>query len=312
MDHTLPDYGPYALPLSGLSWFHAVARCGSFTAAAEVLGVSQSAVSHRIRELERGLGLSLLRRTTRRLALTPDGEQLYASVDRALAGIGQTLADLHARHETGILRVQVLSSLALRWLIPRLPGFHDQHPGLRVHLEADDRLSDLSGVDVAIRFGTGGQGGEYTRFLVHEDVFPVCSPTLSMDPSAGVTALADQRQLYDSTGERDGSGFSWRHWFDQTGLAVVEGRERMAFGRADMVLLAAVAGQGVALGRSLLVVDDMAAGRLRAPWGRAVRAGFDYYAVMRPEVRGWPKAANFVDWLAEEMRASYHLVQDYL
>ena len=295
--------------LTGLRIFAAVVRRGSYLGAAEELGITQSAVSHRIKQLERELQLRLLWRTTRKLSPTPEGKQLWAATEEALNALEQTITAIRQRHDSGVLTVAVLSSLAIKWLIPRLNGFQSAHPTIKIHISADDALSDLAAgsADVAIRFGSGTYTGYYTQLLTHEDIFPVCSPRwlAGSNRMRSIDELGRYELLYDESGCNDGSGYAWDYWLQSIDKKDVELSTGTAFNRADLVIQAAVAGQGIALGRTLLVADDLADARLVLPFAAHTRAKFSYYLVMRHECRSWPKVQAFAAWLMAAMRASY-------
>ena len=293
--------------LTGLRIFAAVVRCGSYLSAAEELGITQSAVSHRIKQLERELQLRLLWRTTRKLSPTPEGQQLYKTTEETLHALEHTITTIRQQQNSGILTVAAVSSFAIKWLIPRLNEFQAAHPTVKIHLSADDALSDLETghVDVAIRFGHGSYPGYYTQLLSHEDVFPVCSPGWLAKTKPSIAELDRYELLYDETGCNDGSGYAWDIWLQSSGIKPLSLQTGTAFNRADLVIQAAIAGQGIALGRTLLVADDLVNTRLVLPFTERTRTAFSYYLVMRHECQTWPKVKAFANWLTTAMRASY-------
>src|SRR5215467_1074608 len=166
--------------LDTLRVFSIAARHMSFTKAADELHLTQSAISHRVRALEEELGVTLFDRLTRRLELTRAGQVLAQRVDRAVADITRTIADLDPGDNVRRLTVTVLPSVASRWLVPRLPRFHALHPDIELQLIADPRLLDLRAarIDIAIRFGRGTYPGYTVTELMPDRIFPVCSPRL--------------------------------------------------------------------------------------------------------------------------------------
>lgn len=299
---------PSSSVLSALPVLDAVARLGGFSAAAEALGVTQSAVSHRIKQLEAELGLPLFRRTTRRLEPTPEGDRLARAARDALRDIAGVLDDLRRSRSQGDLSISVLSSFAVKWLVPHLGGFHAEHSELRVSVLAQDDLSDLrSGrVDAAIRYTKRPGPGLHATRLGGDWLVPVASAGLfhgRRRPGAP-SQLARYPLLADSTGEIDGTDFSWDAWCDALGLDGARFAERVSFNRADLMIQAAVGGQGIALGRAMLLEEDMLAASLLAPVGPAVPATAGYFFVTLPERAAWPKVELFRTWLVRELAVS--------
>ncbi len=292
--------------LDTLRAFEAAARHLSFTKAAAELHVTQSALSQRVATLEDELGFALFERRARKLILTPRGRFLAAAMGRALA----ELAGAFERFEEGFgarrLALSVLPSFAARWLLPRLPQFHAEHPETEVAVSADAKAVDLrsSEIDVAIRFGAGRYPGMKTEFVMDDYVVPVCRPDLLPDGAAlaGAAALADFPLLHDVTTETDVSGSDWRRWFAFAGVPG-EPRPGPRFNQGDLVLQAAAQGTGAALARLSLVADDLSAGRLAVMLNRPLRTRWDYYAVSLPAKAARPAVAAFRQWLLREARA---------
>src|SRR5262249_44920417 len=197
------------------------ARHLSFTRAAEELHLPQSAISHRVRALEEELGVALFNRLTRQLTLTAAGQALAPRVERAVADIARTIADLDTGDEERRVSVTTLPSVASRWLVPRLPRFQARNPAIELQVIADAALLDLRSarVDLAIRFGRGAYPGYASTMLMGDSVFPVCSPRLIADhgPIETIEHLFELPLLHDSATEGDGSGSDWRSWLDHVG-----------------------------------------------------------------------------------------------
>ena len=291
-----------AMPLPSLDDLHCfavAARHLSFQRAAAELHVTPSAVSHRMKALEQRLDVRLFVRLTRRLELTPEGAALALAVEDGVARIRHGVEALRAPAADGPLTVGAPTSFATRWLLPRLPRFAALHPGIPVTLAAEDRLAELGrdGIDVAVRFGPGRYPGLDAAKLADDALFPVCSPALLAGaPVREPADLLSRPLLHDVVAARDGSGCGWADWLAGTGLAVPEAGPR--FSQAHLALQAACDGQGVALARASLVVDDLAAGRLVRPLARSVPPRFAYFLVCRPGQAGHPRIRAFRDWLA--------------
>src|SRR5688500_5865899 len=156
-----------SIPLSGIRVFEAAARLGSFTRAAEELGMTQAAVSYQVKALEDRLGTAMFRRLPRQVELTAAGERLYRAASEAMTAIRTAVAEL-TETAGGILSVTTLATFAARWLVTRLGAFQLAHPAVAVRLDTSPRLVDLrhENVDVAIRAGAGDWPGLETHFLM--------------------------------------------------------------------------------------------------------------------------------------------------
>jgi LysR family glycine cleavage system transcriptional activator len=299
---------PRLPPFDALYVFAVAARHLSFTAAAEELHRTQSAVSHRIKALEAELGVLLFTRLTRRLALTPAGHALAHKVNQAIADIGRTIAEFDTAGEIRSIRVTTLPSVASRWLMPRLSRFFDLHPDIEVHVMADARPLDLrkEGVDLAIRFGRGRYPGHSVTLLMRDRVLPVCSPRFMAEHGRVTTIdeLLELPLLHDSAAEGDGSLSDWRSWCDQLERKDAACHAGQRFSNAALLSEAAVLGLGVALGRLSLVADDLVDGALVCPLPLATLTAFSYYLVALPEIAALPKIVRFRHWLRAEAAAT--------
>jgi LysR family glycine cleavage system transcriptional activator len=293
-------------PLADLRAFEAAARHLSFTRAAQELGVTQGAVSQRIRKLEDLLGLQLFERHTRSLTLTNAGETLATAVADGLSRIDQGLEELGrpaAPRQAATLTVSVTPDFASKWLLPRLTGFQDKFPEIEVRITAEHRFADFvtDGVDLGIRFGSGINPGLSTMLLMPDIVFPVCSPAM-LQKGPRLAAPADLLQgelLHDATAEHDGSGCDWRHWFQQAGL-MIERLDGLRLSPAKLAIESAADGLGVALARAALIGNDIIEGRLARPLPHAATTAFSYYLVYRQKPKLDCHVADFIDWLRAE------------
>jgi len=296
---------PQLPSLSALRAFEAAARHLSFTRAAEELFVTQAAISHQVRALEEEVGCSLFVRLPRRVALSEEGRVLAEAATEAFARITTGMEALSHAGTSGVVSVSVSPSMAVRWLVPRLEDFREHHPEIDVRFSANDRLIDpvREGVDLCIRYGTGRYPGLETTLLMTDEVFPVCSPALlQRQPLETPDDLQDHVLLHDDMMKHDAARPDWPKWFEAMGVRGLDPREGLHFSHANMALDAALAGQGVALGRSTLVNDDVAAGRLVRPFAKGYISGFSYYlAVPKGAVLG-ARIQAFKDWLLGQAR----------
>lgn len=294
--------------LDTLRVFSVAARHLSFTKAADELHLTQSAVSHRVRTLEKELGVLLFNRVERRLELTRAGQTLAQRVDRAVNEIACAVANLDLADDAQRLTVTMLPSVASCWLVPRLPRFQALHPEIELQVIADQRLFDLRAtrIDLAIRFGRGTYPGYAVTKLMPDRVFPVCSPDLIAQHGSVKTieALLELPLLHDSATEGDGSGTDWRSWLNHVGCREAAYDRGQRFSDAGLLIEAAVLGLGVALARASLVCDYLANETLICPLRLAAPAAFAYYLLALPEAATLRKIARFRDWLRAEAAAS--------
>jgi LysR family glycine cleavage system transcriptional activator len=292
--------------LDSLHVFAVAARHLSFTAAANELHRTQSAVSHRIKALETEIGVPLFERAARGLELTPAGVVLAHRVNGAIAAITRTLAELDRVGRSRQLRVTMLPSVASRWLMPRLSRFCQQHPDVHVQIVADARVLDLrvEGIDLAIRFGAGRYRGFDTTSLMADRVLPVCSPELAerLGNPPSIEALMELPLLHDSGAEGDGSLSDWRSWLDQLGRSDLSYRDGQRFSHAGLAIEAAVLGLGIALARVSLVADHLTNGTLVSPVPITTPTAFSYYLVTPSGATNQPDIALFSDWLHTEAK----------
>ncbi|MCR9255997.1 MAG: LysR substrate-binding domain-containing protein [Alphaproteobacteria bacterium] len=287
VDHARPT-------LRALQIFEAAARHGGFTAAAEELGITQSGVSRQISDLEAVLGIPLFVRNGARLSLTPPGERLGAQLGEALTRIWTSVTD--TRRSEKVVTLSMLPSVATRWFAPRLGRFLTDHPGIDLRITASRHLVDFAGegVDAAIRYSPRPSLGLEAVKLGTETVLPVCSPSYAQ--RLGLTAPKDLNRatlLYGDIPE------DWASWFAAAGCEDPP-PTGPRLGDDTAILQAALDHHGVALGRSRLVADDIAAGRLVIPVRVSLDASHAYWFV-RPKSAAPTKAIEAIRaWLESE------------
>jgi LysR family glycine cleavage system transcriptional activator len=287
-----------------LQGFEAAARHLSFTKAGEELFLTQSAVSRQIKDLEDQLGVPLFERRHRALLLTEAGQQFYASAAQVLATMRAATERLRAHSgRRRPLSVTTTNSFAALWLIPRLAGFTRTHPGIDVRITAETRVQDLErdGLDLAIRHGPPSLAGPNAVRLFGERVFPVCSPKLLKKiPLEKPADLARHVLLqYD---DRDGRHpwLHWKTWLEVAGIAELRPAGTLSFSGYEQIIPAAVAGHGVALGRSPLVKDLLNSRELVAPFKSIADPARGYFAILSKDAAARPEAGEFVEWLKKE------------
>jgi LysR family glycine cleavage system transcriptional activator len=292
--------------------FAAAARWQSFTAAAEELGVTQAAISHQVRELEDQLAVKLFHRTGRAVRLTASGEILKKAVDGAFAEIAHAMAELKRTRPS--LRVTSAPSFATKWLVPRLDRFLAEAPGVDVFIDIQFRVTEFSHRDphVMIHFGAGNFPSYQVDRLGDEYVVPVCSPSLIKgNGNKGGGRKRDPKDLLrhtllDVDWHSQGSTWpNWETWLDAASLTDVPRGRTVRFVHSALAIQAAIEGQGIALGDSTLVADDLAAGRLIKPFELTLQGPPQFaYFLISPRGRATDAIESvFRDWLLREIAA---------
>ncbi|MET3153230.1 transcriptional regulator GcvA [Bradyrhizobium diazoefficiens] len=284
--------------LNGLRAFEAAARHLSFTLAASELNVTQTAISHQIRRLEEELGIRLFIRQNRALALTPEARDYLPGVRAAFNDLRLATDRLLRRDDDKVLTLSTLASLAAKWLLPRLTDFQEQHPGIDVRITTSTSLVDFQrdDVDAAIRYGRGQWPGLRADWLMADELFPVCSPSLLRGdkPLQRPEDLRNHPLLHTSNANSD----DWRLWLTAAGLpADIAKQPGITFDMIFMTIQAAIDGIGVAMGRTSYVQEDIAKGRLVVPFKIALPADAGFYLVAPEGRREAPKLAAFRQWI---------------
>ncbi|MBS8274852.1 LysR family transcriptional regulator [Thalassospira tepidiphila] len=281
----------------------AIARENSFSKAAEKLGVHQSAISHRITQLEEALGFALFERTTRQITPTEYGRVLCAAAIETVDVWGGAFDRLEKFRTSGTVRLSVASGLAMKWVLPNLAAAQDA--GLEIALDVNDRPVDFSAgtIDAAIRFGAGPYPGLHSSLLKKAAIVPVARPGYVAGGRGleDVLGNPDVILLKDAVGERDGTDFSWGYYCAKAGVNLDADFRALAFDRADLVLQAAINGMGIGLGRTLLIEGDIGQGFLEAV-GPAVAMKSAYWLVCSPEFAKTERHAKLLGWLKDQMK----------
>jgi LysR family glycine cleavage system transcriptional activator len=274
----------------------AATRLRSYTRAAEELHVTHGAVSHQIRKLEEEFGVKLFRREGNAMAPTEPALKLAAKVAQGIRLMQQGADELRAQRCAKTLVISSLQSFAIRWLAPRLASFGEAVPGVDVEVRTDDRLADFvhDGVDVAVRYGSGGWPGVEARQLFSERLFPVCSPAfLKAHPLERMEDLAKVPLLRHSRR-------TWALWFRGAGLDIAEPTSGLVLDDSNLLIAAAANGLGVALAPSTLADSEITAGRLVRPFPVSVEAEYGYFLVWRADSRKGETIARFREWMLAE------------
>ncbi len=279
-------------PLSALRAFAAVAEHGSLSQAARVLNVTHPAIAQQVRTLEEALGLRLVSRQGRGMALTPEGARLAAALRDGFTTIATAVADLRADQADRPVRVSLTAGFAAQWLMPRLRDFWERHPDIGVSLHPDPRLVDLraEGVDLAIRYGDGKWPGLEATFLASARLAVAASPDVVQGASLTTADLAAADWVLA------------RDWPEQDNYLRSLGLDPAQLSRTDMTteelaIAAARQGLGLVVESLALLEDDVAAGRLVVVHDSRDR--LPAYFLVRAPGRLSPSARAFAEWLLE-------------
>jgi DNA-binding transcriptional LysR family regulator len=290
--------------MSALATFEAAARHGSFTLAAAELGVTQAAVSRQIKLLEEDLNTRLFTRANRRVVLTAAGAALAGTVSNAFASMAQMIETIRQPFDDGAVTLGASLAFSHFWILPRLTEFRARHPEIRLKLIADDRITDLrhDRLDGAVRFGKPPFADARSIASLPDSVFPVCSPKLlaGLGRSAAAVDLLQLPLIASDT--IDPTWLTWRSWASGVGLGPAIGRasdlSRLRFNHYTDTIQAAINGEGVALGWSVLIEGHLNEGRL-VRLGQAGLTLPEAYHLLVPSGRPISDAAGvFFDWIS--------------
>lgn len=286
---------------SALAAFEAVARLGSMTAAAAALHLTPGAISRHVALLEDQLGVALISRTSKGIELTDRGRRYAEGAANILKSMRLLSLEAMLGSASAPFGLAILPTFGTRWLLPRMPRFLSENPGITVNFATRIGRVDFAaeGLDAAIHVGRPDWPGCDFRFLMHEQVAPVCSPAfLRENPVKSAEALATM-PLLEMASRPD----AWRHWFASLGVASSY-REGMRFEQFMHVSQACQAGLGVALMPLFLIETELAEGVLVKAVDRTIESRSDYYFVTPANGPVHPAALRFSDWLVGEIAAS--------
>ena len=292
--------------LAWLRCFEATARCRSFTKAASELCITQGAVSQQVKLLEEWLERPLFLRTPRALIATPEGQWLSVVLRASFQAIETTLGQLRTVPDDRPITLSCAPSFAMGWLTPRLGDLFRAHPqvGLRVVGEfhaLDRERMESDDVAAAVRFDLGDYHDLQATVFLDEWLLPVATPAfMAAHPELRSAADLQAPLLLHDTSPWAGAGpfEEWEHWLAANGAEVADLAQGHHFNLSQMAVGAALAGQGIAMGRAALVFDELSSGRLVMPFGRPVRSRASYFFVTR--MAPLPRTALVHDWIAAE------------
>ncbi|MGI4838153.1 MAG: LysR substrate-binding domain-containing protein [Janthinobacterium lividum] len=282
------------VPLPALHTFMITAQCCNFTRAAELLCITQGAVSRQIAGLEEHLGYALFLRQPRGLKLTDQGRDLYPRIEQVFNLIDEAVEQVGGKRKALQLKAP---TCMMRWLLPRLLQWQKERPDVPVELtttvqhKVDFRRESF---DAAVIFGPPPDADSGALHLFDEQLTPVCSPQL-LESGAPLRYLQDLEHhmlLHPSRDEQD-----WEVWLSAAGGKLADVRKGQHFETLDLAMSVAAQGTGVAIGDWALIGDDLLHGRLVTPFELKVRTGAGYYLVAPPRQEQAAGLGDLLGWL---------------
>lgn len=288
------------MPLDSLVYFESAVRHLNFTQVAEEFGTSQPAVSQRIAALEKDLRAPLFKRAHRGVSLTADGVALHEAVRDHLAAINAAVDKLRTRRTRQVVTVATDFGFAQFWLMPRLAQFQKLRPELDVRIVTSQHAFDIRGeaVDLAISFGDGQWPGCDARQILPEVVLPVCNPVLLERHAAagGQPADVTSLPLLHLDGGQS-AWMSWQEWAQLQGLSADEESQSLTLGNYPLLIQAAIAGHGVALGWRPLVDALLRDGQLVSLPVQPLMTRRGYFLVQPRGREPWEALDSLRDWI---------------
>jgi DNA-binding transcriptional LysR family regulator len=282
-----------------LRGFVAVGRRLSITEAAKDLCLSQSAISRQVQGLEEALGVRLFQRGHRSLSFTAEGERLFAVADAALLDLQRVWGELSSPRQHAPVSVLSCIGFASLWLLPRLGQFQAEHPGIDVRLAAhgQPREADAGPIDLTIRYCTEQEAPSGAQRLFDDLILPVAHPSL-LQGSATIAELIAANTLL----EFDNPRYSWLQWADFLTTQTPSPRPRgmLHFNQYSQVIQAALAGQGIALGRLALVEPMLREGKLVSlvPAESVRHSAYAYWLLAAADAR--QPAQILAEWIRQQ------------
>lgn len=296
--------------VAALRGFEACVRHLNFSQAATELHVTQSAISHQIRQLEELLGVALFERTAGAMKLTPHGSELLPVVRVFLKDMGHLVDRFeHSRDQGSVLEVFVHDSFAQTWLIPRLSKFYHARPDIRLKLNTDEfSRFENPNAQVAIRLAEQGASwsGLYAELILQERIFPVCSPRLvealgtAATPAETLKYPLIMRSRSTLSGQRVSSP-SWDYWLDQHGLCGEPFNCALTVPHTSIAVQAALRGLGVAMARTSHIFDELESGALQKPLMDELATTTGYYFLCAAGKEKTAEVRAFLEWLKTEV-----------
>jgi len=289
-------------PLNALRGFEAVARHMNFSAAADELQITSSAMSQQIKNLENFLGVQVFNRMARRIELTEVGRRILPGIERGFENLFDAVYPYLNSVSADHISCSTVGSFAAKWLVPRLSDWTNQYPHIDVRVSATGEMVEFErmGIDFAIRLGTGDWGELHTELLLAEEVIPLCSPDLlEGDMPLRVPADLSHHQLIHFTPPFGQLNTKWSDFLEIAGVDDVDLKRGLSFDDGTAALHAASRGQGVVLAPRVLASEELSVGTLVAPFEISLPTDLAWYIVMPKQNLNRSEIIAFRDWLID-------------
>lgn len=285
--------------LTGLYYFHIAATHLSFKDAAEVLSVTQAAISQQVRNLENRLDTKLFVRSHRKISLTRDGQRLHAHTSEGFSALEEGVSHLKSDTDPFTLKVSVLPSFASLWLVPRLGDFNKKHPEISVLLLPDNALTDFKtqDIDICVRYGSGQYQDVKTVPLMDDHLYAACHPSYQKENDiAQISDLKRCLLLEDARPD-----MNWEHWLKQLGKEATHYPAALTYEGSNLVVEGAIASQGIALVRHSLAAKFIQSGALVKLFDQQVSSDFIYCLVAPERHFKREKVRLFREWMQSKI-----------
>jgi len=302
-------------PVNAIRAFEAACRHMQFQLAAEELGITPSALSYQIRQLEEHLGVKLFNRLNRAVELTKEGRILSSDVIESFEKLEETFELLTNDEDDNTLVVSTGPAFSAKWLAPRLYAYLEENPEIDFRLSANLKLTDFDkdGVDAVIRFGAGYYPDLFTEALFQEISTPLISPKLFEEMGGMVDeSLFKRVPLIHDESLKFLDGGQWKTWLEAMHYKTINAEKGAHFNHADHCIEAAVDGGGIVMGRLGFAFREINAGRLIAPFKQAISAKGGFYFCCPHEALQKDKVLNFLAWLRDEASDQAEAIEAFM
>ncbi|MEB8431101.1 transcriptional regulator GcvA [Cocleimonas sp. KMM 6892] len=296
-------------PLNSIRAFEATARHLSFSKAAEELNVTPGAVSQQVKVLEDYLNIKLFKRRNRLILLTDEAQICLPLLTQGLDNMAHAIDLIRKQNDDKPLTITASPTFTSRWLMPRLSSFQHEFPDIDVRIDASNDLADLinDDIDVGIRFGTGEYPGLEADYLFSQSVIAVCNPELLKRKDKLKTPEdLKHHTLLHAHGDYffiDNTHVDWEMWFATVGAKGIDGRHGLHFSQHNLLVEAAIRGQGVALVGDVVVNDELKTGQLVKLFEDTdIPLKFSYYLIYPNVKSNLPRVKIFRQWLLDEVK----------
>lgn len=291
-------------PLNALRTFESAARHLSFSKAASELNVTPGAISQQIKTLEQQLDTRLFERLNRQILLTDSGQLLLPQLTESFRLMSEAVETVEKQQHDEPLNITAPPSFVSKWLIPRLHLFNKKHPEINVRIDASTRLVDFEreNIDIGIRFSQHENPDLVSSHLMSLKIIPVCSPALlEENPAIGNPSNLNQSTLlhYENS-QAELTWPDWNMWLATVGIEGINTSRGIIFNQTDLMIQAALEGQGLALIATVYANNDIENGKLVQPFGQSMPIEFSYYLVSSPYKSRREKVRLFKQWMIEQ------------